>query len=397
MLLPRRLPHPCFLPQTWHPAVFLVTWHSLISTVTLFSKEVSIPFYRCECEAQSVLRDSTMQGAFLCFTSSLPPVSLPSLKARGDAKLQRQWAQEEASKEEKKRKLWHWLNGDFLPCFAVSKHLFRGSSWRSHSRQSESDGEECMNNPQGENTQSGQWWNHRKWTHMVHSITPKICTINGCKRNFPPHTSLQQRWQGRRNSFISFCLLQPSIPFLCNWVHLAKGLEPALPFQLLVQPSVLGSPYAVVWSTYGDYLYLQKAHRVRMSESPLIVAERWATWPHRWQGWGGAGRDERWKGGREDFLCLKKLGLHSNSGFCIPDPRVTCWPLLPAWLQPSCFSWRKEARLTSCTLLDSVSRQTASCQSKHNYRASCTGFRPPNTKEVNRIGAPETPKVAVPS
>lgn len=91
-----------FFPQTCYPVVFLVTQHSLISTVTLFSKEVSISFYRCECEAQNVLRDSIMQGAFFCFTSSLQSVSLLFLKARGDAKHQRQWAQGGASKEEKK-------------------------------------------------------------------------------------------------------------------------------------------------------------------------------------------------------------------------------------------------------------------------------------------------------
>lgn len=50
-----------------------------------------------------MLRDTTMQGAFFCFISSLPSVSLLFLKARGDAKLQRQWAQEEASKEEGKK------------------------------------------------------------------------------------------------------------------------------------------------------------------------------------------------------------------------------------------------------------------------------------------------------
>lgn len=178
---------------------------------------------------------------------------------------------------------------------------------------------------------------------MVHSISPTICTINECKRNF------------------TFC---------CSLVYL---------WRVFSLPS------------------LQKAYTVRVSAAALIAAERWATWPHRCQGWGGARRDERWKSGREGLLCLRKLGLHWNSDFSIPDPKVTCWPLLPAWLQPSCFSWRKEARLTSCTPLDSVSRQTASCQRKHNYRASCTGFGPPNTKEVNRIGAPESPRVTVPS
>lgn len=131
-------------PQTCYPIVFLVNWHSLISTVTLFSKEFSIPFYRCECEAQSVLRDRTIQRALYCFTSSLQPVSLLILKARGDAKLQRQWAQEGASREEKKKRLWHWLGADCLPCFAASKLLFRGSYCRSQSWLSESHGKECM-------------------------------------------------------------------------------------------------------------------------------------------------------------------------------------------------------------------------------------------------------------
>lgn len=43
-----------------------------------------------------------MQGAFFCFTSSLQSVRLPFLKARGDAKVQRQWAREGARREEKK-------------------------------------------------------------------------------------------------------------------------------------------------------------------------------------------------------------------------------------------------------------------------------------------------------
>lgn len=92
-----------FFPWPCYPAVFLVTWHSLLSTVTAFSKEVSSPpFSRCECEAQSMLRDITMQGAFFCFTSSIQPVRLLFLKARGDAKVQRQWAREGARREEKK-------------------------------------------------------------------------------------------------------------------------------------------------------------------------------------------------------------------------------------------------------------------------------------------------------
>lgn len=50
-----------------------------------------------------MLRDRTIKRALYCFTSSLQPVSLLILKARGDAKLQRQWAQEGASREEKKK------------------------------------------------------------------------------------------------------------------------------------------------------------------------------------------------------------------------------------------------------------------------------------------------------
>lgn len=98
----RKTSSALFFPQTCYPAAFLVPWHSLISTVTAFSKEVSPPLYRCECEVQSTLRDIATEGAFFCFTSSLQSVRLLFLKARGDAKLQRQWAREGARKEEKK-------------------------------------------------------------------------------------------------------------------------------------------------------------------------------------------------------------------------------------------------------------------------------------------------------
>lgn len=82
------------------------------------------------------------------------------------------------------------------------------------------------------------------------------------EREIFPHTSHQQRWwAGTGGTLLPLCLLQLSFPFLCNQVHLAKGLEPALPFQLLDQPSLLGSPYAVVWSAYGEYFYCQACKR----------------------------------------------------------------------------------------------------------------------------------------
>lgn len=132
-----------FFPQPCYSAVFLVTWQSLISTVTAFSKEVSPPFYRCDCEAQRTLRHIPVQGAFFCFISSLQSVGLLLLKARRMLNF-RGSGHGRGEKRGEERKLWHWLNADCVACFAVRYLLFRGSYWSCQSGLSESDGKKCV-------------------------------------------------------------------------------------------------------------------------------------------------------------------------------------------------------------------------------------------------------------
>lgn len=155
------------------------------------------------------------------------------------------------SEKAEEKELWHWLNADCLAYFAVCWLFFLEEATEAVSPNCQKVMEKVHDNLQGEKLQSrGHWWNHSKWTHTVHSTSLRIYTINGCKTHFPCKSLQLRLWAGEGGTCsplsascsISHCF--PSFPSLCNWVllcsHLAKGLELALPFQLLVQPSVLG-------------------------------------------------------------------------------------------------------------------------------------------------------------
>lgn len=98
-------------------------------------------------------------------------------------------------------------------------------------------------------------------TYGLLHIPHNLCHKQVQEKISHTHPFSRDGGQGQKELFWLSQSLAAFFLFLCNKVHLAKGLEPALPFQLLVQPSLLGSPYAVVSSAYGENFYCQTCKR----------------------------------------------------------------------------------------------------------------------------------------